>query len=346
MSNKLVSVVIANFNGEKYLDTCLRSLLKSSYQKIEVVIVDDGSSDQSENIIDKCRDEDKRVILLKNKDNLGAAASRNIAIREVKGEVVVFLDNDTEIEKNTIHELVKTVGKKGIGASQALILDFKKRDSVQMAGGILIPQVGWIIPLYQGASYKKIKNDLKEKDIVAISAALAVEKEVLEKIKGFDPEEAVYTEDLDLSWRIWISGYRVVLSPKALVYHYTKSVKDRAGMKANYRQIYFHLAKNSMRSITKNFEFFNVVKYLPLSLVINLGRGLVFLISRKESAAFFGSMHALWWYLQHFMDTLSERRKVNAYRKFNDDKLIKLVFAEKNLVEIYRGYYLRGNIFT
>ena len=157
---------------------------------------------------------------------------------------------------------------------------------------------------------------------------------------GFDLEEAVYTEDLDLSWRIWISGYRVVLSPKALVYHYTKSVKDRAGMGANYRQIYFHLAKNSMRSITKNFEFFNVVKYLPLSLVINFGRGFIFLIGKKESAAFIGSIHALWWYIQHFGDTLFERRKVNAYRKFNDEKLMKLVFTENNLVEIYREYYL------
>jgi len=341
MNKKLISVVIANFNGEDYLPSSLQSLLKSSYRNVEVIVVDDGSTDKSVDIISKIMKKDQRVRLLINEENLGAAASRNVALKKSRGDIVVFLDNDTEIEKDTISELVKPLSKKGVGASQAVFLDYKKRDTVQMAGGHLIPQTGWIIPLYQGRSYKKVKSELKEIDIIAISAALAVKKEVLGIIQGFDDKEAVYTEDLDFCWRIWISGYRIVLCPKAIVYHYSRSVEDRIGMKVNYRHIYFHLAKNSFRSISKNLQIQNVFKNLPLSVAINLGRGLIFLISRNDASALIGSTRALIWYLFNLKDTLSERYRVMGYRKYDDEKIGKSVFTTRSLVNIYRGYFLK-----
>jgi len=283
MKNRLVSIIIPNFNGEKYLSTCLSSVSKSSYRNFEVILVDDGSTDKSLKIIHKFLKKDKRFKLLKNEKNLGAAASRNKAVKVAKGEILVFLDNDTEVDKAWLKELVNPLLKdKKNGAAQSLILDFERRSLIQMAGGLLMPQTGWLLPFYQWEKYPKVKNKLKEREIVAISASLAVKKDVFEKIGGFDEKEAVYTEDLDFSWRVWVVGYRIVLSPKSIVYHFTKPVEKRAHMGGTYEKIYFHLAKNSFRSIIKNYELKNLVKYLPMSLLINLGRGFLVLLKRNR----------------------------------------------------------------
>ena len=113
-----VSIVIANYNGKKYLDVCLRSVLKSKYPNFELLITDDGSIDESIKIINSYIKKDKRIRLFKNKKNIGAAASRNIAIKKAKGEIIVFLDNDTEVHPNWLNELVKTLGNdKQIGGA-------------------------------------------------------------------------------------------------------------------------------------------------------------------------------------------------------------------------------------
>src|SRR3989344_5151286 len=92
----LVSIIIANYNGEDYLGTCLKSVLLSSYKKFELLIVDDGSTDKSLEILDSFAKQDNRLKIFTNGKNLGAAASRNAALAKAKGEIILFLDNDTE----------------------------------------------------------------------------------------------------------------------------------------------------------------------------------------------------------------------------------------------------------
>jgi len=340
MKTPFISVVIANFNGEKYLDTCLKSVLKSVYKDFEVLVVDDGSDDNSLNIITKYQKIDSRISLLLNKTNIGAAASRNVALKKVKGDAIIFLDNDTEVTRNWIAELIKPLlREKNIGATQALLLDFERRDSIQMAGGLLIPHTGWLALFYHGESYKKIKNMIKEKEVVGISAALAVKKEVINKIGGFDEKEARYTEDLDFCWRIWIAGYKIVLANKSIVYHHIKSVSERAGMKATYRKIYFGLAKNSFRSIIKNYQVKNVFLYLPASIAINIFRGFWVLIRDKNPSALVGTFDALMWNFSNLADTIVCRFEVQKTRKVPDSFLFSRVFERRNLLEIYKRYF-------
>lgn len=339
MKNELVSIVVANYNGEKYLQTFLNSVLVSNYKNFELLIVDDGSTDESLKILQLFANKDKRIKIYKNEENLGAAASRNKAINQVKGDIIIFLDNDTEVTKGWLTELIKVLESKEIGAVQSLLIDFEKRASIQMGGGLLIPHVIWLKPYYQGKKYLDIKNKLECKEIVAVSAALAVKKEVLEKVGFFDNKESVYTEDLDFCWRIWIAGFKIVLSPKSIVYHYTKSVEQRVHMKSNNFQIYFHLCKNSIRSIIKNYEFKNVFKFTITTIVINLGRGLLVLIKRKDSSAILGSIMGIIWNMVNIVDILKERVKVQNTRQFSDKYLFKRIFIESNLFELYNKYF-------
>lgn len=338
--NVFVSIIIANYNGKEFLDSCLRSVLRSSYKNFELVLIDDGSTDDSLKKIRKFQEKDKRVLLIRNKTNLGAAASRNKAIKFARGEIIVFLDNDTEVRPDSVSEIIKPLlNRNFVGSSQAVLLDFNRRDSVQMAGGLLIPQTGWLVPFNQWRRFSKIRNKLKEKNIVAISAALAVKKEVIDKVGGFDEKESIYTEDLDFCWRIWVAGYRIVLAPRSIVFHWTKSVEKRSGMKANYKQIYFHLAKNSFTSIIKNYELVNVFKYLPFSISINIGRGFLFLFTRRTFDALAGSLRGLVWLFNNLSDVAKARKNIQAGRKFSDEYLMKKIFTKENLIRVYNKYF-------
>lgn len=341
MINKFsVSIIVANFNGENYLPTCLNSVLRSSYKNYELILVDDGSTDKSIEIIEGFLKKDKRVKLLRNTKNLGAAASRNKAIRIVQGKYIVFLDNDTEVTRNWLHKIIEPLDKDSqIGGVQSLLLDFTNRDLIQIGGGLLIPYTGWLAPLYQWKKYKEMKDKIDSKKIIAVSASLAVRKEIVDLISGFDEREAIFTEDLDFCWRIWISGYKIILFPGSVVYHLSKSVEKRAGMNATYQKIYFNLAKNSFRSILKNYSFINILKFLPISMAVNLGRGLLVLYVRGQKDALVGAAQGVIWNILNIADTLKERSKIQQMRKVSDSYILQQVGERGSLMDIYNKHF-------
>lgn len=340
MSKVKFSIIIANFNGEKYLRTCLTSLLKSSISDYEIIVIDNNSTDSSLKIASEFQKRDSRIRLLKNKTNLGVPASRNRAISKCIGEIIILLDNDTQVKKNSLEHLIQPLLiNKDIGAAQALLLDFENRNLIQMAGGQLIPQAIWLIPFYQWQEYKKVKQKLTSKNIIAISAALAVKKEVLDKIGGYDSLLYNYTDDLDFSWRIWIAGYRVVLAYQSIVYHYTKSVARRTNIGANNFDVYFQLAKNSFRSILKNYETLNVIKYLPISIFVNLSRAILVLVRRRDLSALLAFFYSIWWSFKNLADTIQGRAETQATRKFSDKKIMDEVFVSGGLLDIYNRNY-------
>lgn len=334
-----ISIVIANYNGERYLRTCLTSLLKSSIKKYEVIVIDNNSTDTSLEIVKEFQKKDSRIKILKNKVNVGVPASRNIAIAHCIGEIVVFLDNDTEVRINSLEQLIKPLSKSDVGAAQALLIDFENRNFVQMAGGHLIPQAIWLWGFYERSKYSDIKSKLGATNIIAISAALAVKKQVLDKINGYDDLLNNYTDDLDFSWRIWIAGFKVVLAYKSIVYHYTKSVTRRANVGSNKFDIYFHMAKNSFRSILKNYETVNVIRYLPISIFVNLSRAVLVLLRRGDVSALSATILAIWWFFKNLPNSLQSRTNTQRTRKFSDREIMNKVFVSGSLLDIYNRNY-------
>ncbi len=113
MKNLLVSVIIPVYNTELYLEKCLKSVIDQTYEKLEIIVINDGSTDNSAKILQKFASIDYRIIYI-NQKNMGQANSRNNGINIAKGEFIIFIDSDDFIEENTIELSINLIGDNDI----------------------------------------------------------------------------------------------------------------------------------------------------------------------------------------------------------------------------------------
>ncbi|WP_020003322.1 glycosyltransferase family 2 protein [Brachyspira innocens] len=106
-----VSVIIPVYNSEKYLEKCLDSVVNQTLKEIEIICIDDCSSDNSYSILEKYREKDNRIIIIKNKTNQGIGKNRNIGIKNASGEYLAFIDNDDFYSNNFLYDLFYTAKK-------------------------------------------------------------------------------------------------------------------------------------------------------------------------------------------------------------------------------------------
>lgn len=335
MVEKKFLVIIANYNGAAYLPVCLSSIFNGKYNNFGVVVVDDASTDESRSIVKRFAKLHNNLRLLVNEKNLGPSGSRNRALKNIKADYVIFLDNDTEVDKNWLKGLLEVYEKyPKTGAVQCKLFDFDERGRLQNAGLKLIPQVGWALGI--GQNSLKPGNFNKPHEIIGLSAALSVKREVFEKGINFDNTLFHYSEDLDFSWRIWIAGYEIRLAPDSIVYHKVKKISERKNVGASNEIVYFHLCKNSLKMLTKNYEFVSLLKYLPQALVINISRAVLVLVMRADLSALKGTLKALFWYMENFATTIKERRNVQNMRLYSDKYLFPRIMLKDSLIDIYK----------
>ena len=129
----LISIIILNYNGAKYLLECVDSVYKTASCKLEVILIDNNSSDNSQVI---CKEKFPEVILIQNKENIGLAA-RNIGIKKAGGDFIVFLDSDTVVNPNWLITLLNSFEKNGDGLYQPKILSLKDPTIIQSTGNMI-----------------------------------------------------------------------------------------------------------------------------------------------------------------------------------------------------------------
>ena len=106
MDNSLVSIIIPIYNVEQYLDRCIKSVINQTYKNIEIILVDDGSTDKCPEICDQYAQKDNRIVVI-HKENGGLSSARNAGMKVLKGEYMLFVDSDDWIKGNTVEELLQ-----------------------------------------------------------------------------------------------------------------------------------------------------------------------------------------------------------------------------------------------
>jgi GT2 family glycosyltransferase len=214
----MISVIILNWNGKNHLHECLSSVLSQTYKDYEVIVVDNGSTDGSQEYI---KTSFSSVGLICNGENFGFCKGNNIGIRASKGEYIVLLNNDTVVEPDWLQQLYECmISDPEVGFCASRLLLYSERDLLDAAGD------GYSIC---GAGYKRghleeaVKYDRDEFVFGACAGAAMYKREMLDKIGLLDEDFFVAYEDSDLSFRAQLAGYKCKYASKAIVYHKVNS---------------------------------------------------------------------------------------------------------------------------
>ena len=207
-----ISVVVATYNSARTLDDCLGSLLKLKHGNYEVIVVNDGSTDDSEAII---RRYPFRSITT---SNMGVSTARNAGWKAAKGEIIAYIDSDARADPDWLSYLDAT---------------FLESDVVGVGGPNLVPpEDPWVAKcVYRspGGPTQVMLDDQSAEHIPGCN--MAFRKWALEEIGGFDPIFTKAADDVDICWRLLDLGYRIGFSPSAVVWHHR-----RPSVKAFWRQ--------------------------------------------------------------------------------------------------------------
>ena len=217
-----LSVVILNWNGRRHLERYLPSVVAHTEGDAEVVVADNGSTDDSLQWL-RLNYPDVRVIRLDR--NYGFAGGYNRALREVASEYVLLLNSDVEVTAGWWQPLVEVLDTESdVAAVAPKLLADMERTKFEYAGasGGFIDYLGY--PFCRGRILSNVEEDEGQYDnrrdiFWASGAAMCCRREVFNSLGGFDEDFFAHMEEIDLQWRMQLAGWRIVVEPKSVVYH-------------------------------------------------------------------------------------------------------------------------------
>jgi GT2 family glycosyltransferase len=246
----LASVVIPNWNGAHHLPICLEALRAQTYPYVQVLLVDNGSTDGSQALVEGQYPE---VRLLALDRNLGLTGANNLGFRAAQGEILISLNNDTEVDPRFVEALAAALAEhRDAGAAAAKMLLFDRRDVLHSAGdGYGLDG----IPFNRGV-WQPDTGQFDEPGWVfgGCGGAVAYRRAMLHDAGLFDESFFMYCEDVDLSWRAQLAGWRCWYTPEAVVYH--KLSATGGGPLASY-----YTGRNTLWVLAKNYPGTLLRKY-------------------------------------------------------------------------------------
>lgn len=327
MNNPLVSIIIVNWNGRKYLEDCLGSLSKISYKNVEVIFVDNASTDDSVLFVKKYYPTYKIIV---NTKNLGFAEGQEIAFQKAKGDALLLLSMDTLVKKNLLDELVKAlyVGNK-IGAVQPKILLYPQKNLIDSIGSFFLMNGD----LYHFGREKNQTLPLYNKPMEIFSAkgaCILFRRKVLEKTGLFDKDYFAYFEETDLCMRIWLAGYTIMYVPSTAIYHTGGGSSKQ--MASSF--ILFHSYKNGICTYLKNLSVKYLFVVLPKMMLLYQLAFLAYFVKGNFSSAF-SLQNAIIWNIFNIKKILKKRKFVQEkIRVVSDD-----IFLPKLTKKVKLSYY-------
>lgn len=253
MNMPKVSVVIPNYNGEKYLRDCIKSLRGQEYLNFETIIIDNASQDSQYGWLSEYED-----IIFKQLDkNYGFSRAVNEGIQMAQGEYVLLLNNDTVVELDFIKQLVKVIEKDkhifGVSSKMIAYQDHRVMDDAGDEYTIL----GWTVKRGLG---EDVSLYCKPRKVFSACAGAALyRKKVFDEMGLFDEDFFAYMEDVDVSYRARIYGYYNVYCPEAKVYHIGSAT---SGSKYNAFKVRL-AARNNVYVPYKNMPLLQLILNLP-----------------------------------------------------------------------------------
>lgn len=245
-----VTIIIPNYNGLRYIKVCINSLSKQYFKNFNIIIVDNASQDGSVEFI---KNECPGVRLIELKENYGFSRAVNDGIKASDNEYIVLLNNDTEVEQDWLYSLVECMERdENIFSCSSKMVRYHDRTKIDDAGdeyNIL----GWANKRGDGLS---IDSYDRNTNVFSSCAGAAIyRKSMLDKIGLFDESFFAYMEDVDLSYRAKIYGYKNIYCNDAIVYHIGSAT---SGSKYNSFKVRL-AARNNIYVVYKNMPILQLI---------------------------------------------------------------------------------------
>lgn len=265
------TVVIPNYNGIKYIDSCLSSLYKAmdDEYRFEIIVVDNGSEDGSLEIV---KDKYPDVRLIELGENTGFAYAVNQGIRESTTDYVLLLNNDVIVDDCMVQFLEEAMDEeKSAFSINALMLSMADNDIVDGAGDYYCA-LGWAFAFWKDKEAIKLKRGLHRRRLFSCCAGASIYRKALfDEIGLFDEEHFAYLEDVDVGYRARLAGYSNLLEMSAMCEH---AGSGSSGSRYNEFKIRLS-SRNSTYLIRKNMPVLQRIINLPF-FVIGFGIKVLF----------------------------------------------------------------------
>lgn len=313
--NPLVSIVVLNYNGANWLPKCFETIRgQTLIAQIETIMVDNNSSDNSVAVAREWFAKLPMATIVRNPDNLGFCEGNNSGARVAQGRWLFFLNNDTWLEPDCMEKLAGGTERLGAAASTPLVLNYPD-NSYQDFGF-------YGFDLFGLPSPSAVANRTRE-IFIAGGCSYFIRTEVFNQVGMFDSEFFIYSDDSDLSWRVWIAGYRVAGIFEARLHHRGAAGVNPSGgistieFRTNDRKR-FLTNRNSILTLLKNGRHLLLLPIIPLIawLFVESLAGALLLRRWSFAKASFWSVLRDCWRLRHHVS--QKRRDIAAFRRHSD----------------------------
>jgi GT2 family glycosyltransferase len=304
-----VSIIIVNWNGKKWLKNCLDSVYSQTYKKIEVILVDNGSFDESIDYVEKFY---PQVKVIKNNSNLGFSKANNLGVEVSMGNLLFFLNNDTILEEDTLEKLLMFKINNNFEIVGPKLLN-EKREDIYNGRNLAIDFLGYLgwgsqIFYIDGCAFLISKNDYNE-------------------LGGFDERYFAYSEDIDLCWRAQLYGMKLSICEDAIIIHFGGGSSLQTQFEKNIKFVTplfrrFEVEKNNLMNLIKNYKLINLLWIIPLFLIQNFFESIFYLITGNFKA-FKAVFMAIYWNFVNIKNTLKKREIIQRNRKIGDFAILK-----------------------
>lgn len=271
-----LAVVILNWNGKKYLEQFLPTLIKTLPDYAELVICDNASSDDS---VAFMQQNYPNVRLLQNERNEGFAKGYNLALKQIEAKYYCLLNSDIEVTPGWIEPIIEQLDSQdNLAAVQPKLLSYYNREQFEYSGacGGYIDKYGY--PFCRGRVFGNLESDNGQYDDIidifwASGAALFVRSDVYHTMGGLDDDFFAHMEEIDFCWRIKNIGYSIKVNPTSVVYHIGGGTLPKNNSKKTYLNF-----RNSLYLLIKNLPDERLAKTLILRFFLDQVAAFSFLL--------------------------------------------------------------------
>tara|TARA_B100000029_G_scaffold512711_1_gene610136 strand:- start:79 stop:1131 length:1053 start_codon:yes stop_codon:yes gene_type:complete len=329
-----LSIIIPHHNNYSIIKACLESLLGANIENSEIIVVDNNSADDS--LMHLKKNFSDSIIIIENSDNTGYAGGCNLGAKKARGELLLFLNNDTTHDKNFIKPLIKKIeSNQNIACVQPKIKNLKNKNYFDYAGasGGFIDYL--VFPFCRGRIFNTIEIDKEQyNDAIKVfwtsGTAFITQSKIFKMIGGFDQKLFAHMEEIDYCWRCYLAGYENWVCPESIIYH-----KGAETLKYDspYKTYLNH--RNSMILLLTNYNISRTILTFPLRFILEIISSFYDLCRFKFSH--FIAHYKSILYLLFNLNYLIKRRKNNSrIRNVTDYNIFKQrVILNQSIVRKY-----------